>query len=102
MGLRLIVCLLCLFINAHGVSGAGAKTSLIQEQKALQFGFPQLIRLSDGDVLVVFWGHEAAAAADGEAQAEAEATHGQHEGEGEQEGEGLSLVRSFRLRLALT
>ena len=50
----------------------GATTSLIQEQKALQFGFPQLIRLSDGDVLVVFWGHEG-------------------------EGDGISLIRSFRL-----
>jgi sialidase-1 len=54
----------------------GAKTSLIQEQLALQFGFPQLIRLSDGDVLVTFWGHEG-------------------------EGEGISLIRSFRLGLAL-
>ncbi len=32
----------------------GAKHSGITEMIALKFGFPQLIQLADGDVLVVF------------------------------------------------
>eukprot|EP01052_Picozoa_sp_SAG31_P006902 SAG31_NODE_323_length_17713_cov_12.065834_14_plen_432_part_00 len=52
----------------------GAKTSLIQEQQALQFGYPQVIQLIDGDVLVVFWGHEG-------------------------RGNGNSTIRSFRMKI---
>ena len=48
----------------------------VQEQLALQFGFPQVILLQDGDALVCCWAHEGP-------------------------GEGLSLVRSFRLGLSL-
>ena len=37
---------------------AGGADSSIQSQHALQFGYPQLVRLVDGDVLVVFWAVE--------------------------------------------
>ena len=49
----------------------GAKDSAIQHQHRLQFGFPQLTSLANGDVFVVFWAVE----------------------------RGLSLIRSFRLRI---
>lgn len=34
---------------------AGGVDSSIQNQKNLQFGFPNIIRLSDGDLFLVFW-----------------------------------------------
>jgi len=51
---------------------AGAGDSSIQHQHRLQFGYPQLIRLVDGGVFVVFWGME----------------------------DGLSVIRWFRLKVS--
>jgi hypothetical protein len=51
----------------------GGRNSSIQNQHMLQFGFPQLIQLSNGDIFVVFWAVE----------------------------DGLSIIRSFRLRVEL-
>ena len=50
----------------------GAKNSAIENQGALQFGFPQLIRLEEGNIFVVFWAVE----------------------------DGLSVIRWFRLRVS--
>ena len=52
----------------------GAEDSSIQHQHALQFGYPQLIQLKNGEIFVVFWAVE----------------------------DGLSMIRSFRLKLSLT
>lgn len=51
---------------------AGAGDSSIQHQHMLQFGYPQLVRLNDGVVFVVFWGIE----------------------------DGLSVIRWFRLKVS--
>jgi hypothetical protein len=50
----------------------GAKDSSIQHQHNLQFGYPQLVHLEDGDLFAVFWAVE----------------------------DGLSVIRGFRLGLA--
>lgn len=50
---------------------AGGRDSSIQQQHNLQFGFPQLVRLQDGTILVVFWAVE----------------------------DGLSVIRRVRLRV---
>jgi len=50
----------------------GQPDSSIQHMHALQFGYPQLVRLAGGDIFVVFWAVE----------------------------DGLSVIRSFRLRVA--
>jgi len=50
----------------------GAEDSSIQHQHKLQFGYPQMIRLANGAVFVVFWGIE----------------------------DGLSVIRWFRLNVS--
>ena len=57
--------------NTEALAGSG--DSSIQQQHALQFGFPQLIQLADGELFVVFWAME----------------------------EGLSIIRWFRLDIQL-
>ena len=56
--------------DREAIQGGG--DSSIQHQHALQFGFPQLIRLSNGDLFIVFWAVE----------------------------DGLSVIRSFRVEIA--
>lgn len=61
----------CLWGNDREAIPGGVDSS-IQNMHALQFGYPQVIRLRSGDFFVVFWAVE----------------------------EGLSIIRSFRLQIA--
>lgn len=61
----------CLW-GEHTEALAGKNDSSIQHQHNLQFGFPQLIQRSNGEIFVVFWGVE----------------------------KGLSVIRWFRLKVS--